>query len=318
MNPARGAALCAAIAILLSSSLVQASALYPDEPSGWSQIVRHQFNDKTNGGACFDYYPDSSGTYSAILSDGSAWTSPSSFLRETKPAGQSVGGTQLECVFPAKRSIFWGFTWRSSNPFGGYNNGANKMGFMMSNRPTGGGALWGLHYRGNTNGSRVIAVFLQSAPGVNNCHISGAVDICSDGAIFIPNVNGSPVLEGQIHKVEVTMIRSTSETSKDGTIRVVVDGVVRTNYTNVNFPAWDFVSVQTNHTWDGQCANRPGGNPLTPTVAPNDCRTFDDWHDTDDWYVSSGSGGGVTPPPPPPTDTTPPGQVTSVTVTQLN
>lgn len=292
-------AVCALL-LLLVAAPGQASVLYPDEPAGWSQLLRHQFNDKTNGGTCSDYYPDSSGKYATILSDGSAWTSPSSFLRETKPAGQSVGGTQLECVFPAKRSIFWGFTFRTSNPFGGYNNAANKYGFMMTNRPTGGGALWGLHYYGNSNGSRVISVFLQAVT-VNNCHLSNFYGDCNGSSfVILPNVNASPVVEGQIHKVEVTMIRSTSETSKDGTIRVVVDGVVRTNYTNVNFPAWDFVSVQTNHTWDGQCATR--NTSVGPTTPPNDCRTFDDWYDTDDWYVSSGAGGGggTAPPPPPP------------------
>ncbi len=297
---------CAIALISIDVITVQASALYPDEPTGFTQLVRHQFNDKTNGGACSDYYP---GGGASILSD-SSWTiSPSSFIRNIKPAFASEGGTVIDCAFSAQRNIFWGFGWRSSNPFGGYNNGANKIGFMMTNRPTGGAALWGLHYYGGS-GSRVIGVFLQAVT-VNNCHLSNWFGDCNGSSfVILPNVNSSAVAEGVKHRIEITMRRSTSETSRDGTIRVVVDGVVRTNYTNVNFPAWDFVSVMNNHTWDGQCAQR---NPsVGPTTSPNDCRTFDDWHDFDDWYVSGGSGGGGA------TDTTPPGQVTSVTVTQLN
>lgn len=284
------------LALLTVALPAQASTLYPDEPVGFSQVVRHQFSDKTNNGACPDYYP---GSGSSILSD-SSWTiSPSSFLRNIKPAFASHGGTVIECPFSAQRNIFWGFSWRSSNPFGGYNNGANKMGFMMSNRPIGGGALWGLHYYGASNGSRVISVFLQASTGVNNCHLSNFQGDCNGSSVvFLPNINGTPVAEGVKHRVEVTMRRSSTESSRDGVIRVVVDGIVRTNYTNANFPAWDFISIQSNHTWDGQCATRNAS--VGPTTPPNDCRTFDDWHDFDDWYVSGGTGGGASPPPPPP------------------
>ncbi len=279
---------CLLFAMALSA---HASALYPDEPTGWSQLVRHQFNDKTNGGACNDYYPGSG----SFIAQDSSWTiSQPNFIRNIKYANASHGGTVIECLFSARRSMFWGFSWRTSNPFGGYNNGANKLGFMMSNRPTGGGALWGLHFYGSSNGSRVVSVFLQASAGVNNCHLSDYQGDCNGSSVvFLPNVNGSAVLEGVKHRVEVTMIRSTTESSRDGTIRVVVDGIVRTNYTNANFPAWDFISVQNNHTWDGQCATR----------TPSDCRPYDDYHDFDDWYVSSGTGGaggGSSPPPPPP------------------
>lgn len=279
-----------ALLFLLLPTMAHASAQYPDEPATWSQLVRHQFADKTNGGACFDYYPDSSGTYATIQSESnSSWTSSPFYLRERKPAGSAVGGTQLECFFSAQRNLFWGFTFRTSNPFGGYNNAANKYGFMMTDRVIGGGALWGVHFYGASNGGRVIGIFLQ-ATAVNNCHLSTYVGDCGGSSVvFLPNVDSSPVTEGVIHKIQITMKRSSTETSRDGTIRVVVDGTVRTNYTNVNFPAYNFISVQTNHTWDGQCATR---NPaVSPTTPPNDCRTFDDWYDTDDWYVSGGAGG---------------------------
>lgn len=298
------------VLVLLVTVLVapaHASQLYPDEPTGWAQLLRHQFSDKTNGGSCSDDYPDSSGTYAAILSDGSNWTSPIFFIRDRKPAGDSVGASQITCPFPAQRNIFWGFTFRTSNPFGGYNNGANKYGFMNTNRQSGGGALWGVHFYGSANGGRVIGIFLQASTGVNNCHLSNYVGDCNGSSVvFLPNVDGSPVLEGPIHKVQITMIHSATEVSKNGTIRVVVDGTLRTNYTNVNFPVWDFINVQGNRTWDGQCKNRVGGNPETPTTPPNDCRPYDDYYDTDDWYVSGSIGGSVTPPPPTPTPPTPP------------
>ncbi len=284
---------------LASLTPALAHPLYPDEPAGFSQLVRHQFSDKTNGGTCNDYYPTGD---AVILSDASLTTSPPFFLRDQKQAFASTGGTTIECLFAPQNALFWGFKMRVSNPFGGYNNAANKIGFMMTNRAAGGGALWGMHYYGATNGSRVISVFLQ-ATAVNNCHIPQATGDCSGvSTIFLPNVNGTPVAEGIDHRIEVTMVRSTTEISRDGIIRVVVDGIVRTNLTNVNFPAWQFISIQNNHTWDGQCALR---NPsVGPTTPPNDCRTFIDYYDFDDWYASgsqvAGGGGGTSPPPPPP------------------
>lgn len=279
--------------VLIGASLLglpdisRASSLYPDEPSGFSQLVRHTFSDKTNNGACNDYYP---GGGSQLLSDPSEPVSPSGFLRMIKPAGQAHGGTVIDCLFSPQRNIFWGMTIRPSNPFGGYNNGANKIGFMISNRPTGGGGLWGLHYRGSTNGSRVVAVFLQASTGVSNCHIPEIDGDCNGSSlVFYPNINGSPVSEGVFHRVEITMRRSTTESSRDGVMRVVVDGSLRIYHTDLNTPAWDFISVMNNHTWDGQCAQR---NPnVGPTTPPNDCRPFDDWYDFGDWYVSGGSGG---------------------------
>ncbi len=277
------------------------SALYPDEPAGWNQLLRHQFSDKTNNGTCADYYP--SQTYALILSSPSMGISPPSFLRDLKPAGSDIGGTQLECFFPARSGVFWGFNLRTSNPFGGYNNGMNKIGFIMSTGP-GSGAAWGLHYYGASNGSRVIAIFLQSGPEAgNNCQVSDTFGDCAGGVMeFLPNINSTPIAEGVEHRVEVTMIRSTPG-FKNGVLRVVVDGILRTYQTNVSFPPYDFISVQTNHTWDGQCSQR---NPsVGPTTPPNDCRPYDDYYDWGDWYVSSGIGGispspSPTPPPPPP------------------
>lgn len=82
---------CILVFWCLSALLAHASTQYPDEPSGWNQQVRHQFTDKTNGGTCFDYYPDSSGLYAFIRSEANgSWNSSPSHLREQKPAGAAV------------------------------------------------------------------------------------------------------------------------------------------------------------------------------------------------------------------------------------
>lgn len=284
-----------------------AHPLYPDEPAGWSQLVRHQFVNKTNNGLCQDLSPLGD---AVILSDSSLTTSPPFFLRDQKQPNQGHGGTSINCAFNATKNVFWGFRMRTSNPFGGYDNGANKIGFVLNNRTTGGGAQWGLHYYGASNGGRVISVFLQDAQ-VNNCHITnlndGGFNQCATlGGLFMPNMNGSSIAEGADHRIELTLIGSTTSTSRDGVVRLVVDGILRTYNTNVNFPQFGFISVQNNHTWDGQCEGR------------GDCRPFLDYYDFDDWYVSTGSGGSSTTPPPPPVDTTPPGMVSGVTVQQLN
>ncbi len=213
-------------------------------------------------------------------------SSPPYFMRNLKPAGASEGGSTTDCVHPARGEIYYAFTWRPSSPFGGYNNGANKMVFYISNIPNSAGGAWGSHYFGSESGKRVVNFFLQGGE-VNNCHVDNIYGDCaaSTSMVFLPNVDKSPVLEGKWHRVEIHFKRSSTGSSKDGLIKMWVDGSLRISHNNVNTPQYDWISMQTNHTWDGQCAMR--NKSLSPTTLPNDCRTFDDYHDFGDFFVGA-------------------------------
>ncbi len=254
--------------------------LLPNQPQGFTQLVHHNFSSKTGPG-CYDYYPQGG---AILMNDSSEPTSPSGIVRMIKPAYSTVGGTVLECFHDPRSEIYYEFTWRPSSPFGGYNNGANKLVFFTSDKPNAVG-LWGSHFYGSNNGGRVVDIFLQAA-NVNNCHIPNAYGDCADSAslVFLPNVNGAAVLEGQWHRVEVYFRRSTTTTSQDGIIMVWVDNSLRIKNTNVNMPPYNWRSIEVNHTWDGQCSMR---NPaVASTVAPNDCRPYDDYHDFGDFFAS--------------------------------
>lgn len=260
---------------------VLTSNISPNMPAGMKQILHHDFTTR-EGNGCNAYYPGGS----LLLSDPNEPSSPSGFMRDIKYAGASEGGTMVDCVHPVKGEVYYAFTWRPSSPFGGYDNGANKMVFYISAIPNSSGGAWGSHYYGKTNGQRVVNFFLQGG-GVNNCHVDNIYGDCADSTsmVFLPNVDTSPVLEGKWHRVEVYFKRSTTGSSKDGITKMWVDGSLRISHNNVNTPQYDWTSIMTNHTWDGQCAKRNASLPST--TYPNDCRPYDDYHDFGDFFVGA-------------------------------
>jgi len=266
----------------LPSPVLQ-SGISPNMPNSLHEILHHDFSTKDGkGNGCTAYYP----TGSQILSDPNEPSSAPYFMRNLKPAGASHGGTMVDCVHPQKGEVYYAFTWRSSNPFGGYDNGANKMVFYISNIPNSSGGAWGSHYFGAEPGKRVVNFFLQGGE-VGNCHVDHIYGDCaaSTSMVFLPNVDTSPVLEGQWHRVEVYFKRSSNGSSKDGILKMWVDGSLRISHNDVNTPQYDWMSIQTNHTWDGQCAMR--NSNLPPTTYPNDCRPYDDYHDFGDFFVGA-------------------------------
>lgn len=255
----------------------------PHEPAGFKQRLRQPFDTKATK-ECANYYPTGNGQ---IVSDPTATVSPSNVLKNTKAANQTTGGTEIYCSFEHTPEVYYAFNWRSSDPFGGYDNGANKMLFFTSQ---GGVPAWGMHYRGATPGKRVLAIFLQQGTDANsayNCQVPGWQGACAveAGGTFFPNVDTSPVLEGKWHFVEVYLKRSTTHASQNGIVRMWVDNKLRLEATNANSLNLDWEAFDINHTWDGQCGMR---NPsVGPTTLPNDCRPYDDSHYFDDVYVSA-------------------------------
>jgi hypothetical protein len=245
---------------------------------GLTALVSQDFTQKT-AKDCIDIYP--TGDAQIVGGQSDPLSAPYA-LRYRKGAGQGHGGTKVECVFPPQAEVEYTFSWHSGKPFGGYNNSANKILYLPSE---GDRNLWGVHFWGAHDGGRTINVFLNGAKGhADNCHLigkgvfDGGYNQCDGTTMeFSSNVDGSAVAEGEPYKlVKVYFKKSRTETSKDGIVRVSIDGKVRLYYDTVNFPDLRFTKMVGSVTWDGQCAQRDASKP--PTMYPNDCRTYDDFH----------------------------------------
>lgn len=281
---------------VVGSLSAQAHPTYTNEPTG---SVPH-FYCAFNGSLCgmYDQYsslPDNLGNYGG---SGTMASPPGALQMLTEGGvGSGVGAVGFN---GKRRDVFFGMTWR--HQLYGYGNGTGKLVFVP-----------------DPSNSFLV---LQGSPGrnckqlkwyqqerVDNSQATGCGNfgnLCynttHDGTgWFEPNVDSS-VAEvcwgGEWTKVEVYLRGSTTNTSQDGIIKIWVNGVLSTSYTNVNqgtdlaeFPG-GFRYLAFNHAWDG-CAGvcAPGGEVWS--------------HFFDDLYISFPVG---TP------DTIPPSAVTGLTV----
>ncbi len=157
------------------------------------------------------------------------------------------------------REIYVGTWWKTNPEFQGNNNIANKLIFISGDA----GNNNYLNWYGSSDAPRQLTWVNQSPQ--NNCHVSGWYGECADGThqstgSFKPNgvTNGVISAGSGWHRIEIYQKASSTGTSRDGIIRIWIDGVLSTNYTNVNLSPEGFGNVQYNHTWDGgyTCAVR--------------------------------------------------------------
>ena len=237
-----------------------------------------------------------------VTTDSTAPLSPSSVLNQLLPPGATQGGAQLDKFFGNATQVYVGLYIKTNTEFTLSHVGIGKLFFV-------GGPLsnsYFAYFGGYGDFDKTVIYNNQNGGDWNNCHLTGAGGRYGDwpgGFNFLGNINGSSLARGQWHKIEFLLKHSTTATSRDGIVRWWVDGVLRGNYTTLNQHTYtNYFSL--NHTWDG------AGN-----VVPGKLAGATWQHLFDQVRVStcvSSCDQGVTP------DTTPPGQVTSVTVTQLN
>lgn len=277
--------------LLPSMSLAQ----WTNEPAGSTVVLDCPFNVKPTpsrdaaGCGIENFYNAGS-----IVQDGTAPLSPSNVFKSAIAAGQSSGGSQLNYVTPQTyREMYVGLKWRTNPEFYG-RQVANKMFFMRGPASNGFFGLMGGPGGGNAAGSPFFLFFGHNSSNVNNSHVC-AGDL---GLTCFPNVgSGQTVPTGIWFTLEAYIKASTTNTSRDGIVRWWVNGQPAGNYTNMNLASLGLNEWVWSETWDGTV------NPPPAT----------EWaHFVDHLKISIPNGGGGT------TDTTPPGQVTSVTVTQLD
>lgn len=276
--------------------------VWPNKPAAFGTILDCQFNVKpTPSRDPAGCGIENSYNAGAIVTDSTAPVSPNNVYKSWISPGQSSGGTQLNYTLPqGNREMFMGIMWRTNPEFQGRPN-SNKLFFLRGPQANG---VWIFGNSALVNGSAPLIFGHNTGGGLlDNSHACSA-DL---GLLCFPNVGPGLLTRGVWTKIEAYVKSSTTNTSRDGIVRWWINGVLVGNYTNLNYGGTAGINEWVwSETWDG------GVSPV-PTV---------DWsHFIDHLHISIPNcpgtcGGGGTPPPPP--DTTPPGQVTSVTVTQLN
>lgn len=252
---------------------------WPNEPSGSTTLVDCNFNSALCG------ISGASGSGS-IISDSSAPQSPSNVMEFRLPVGSSSGGGETYFPLnPQPREIFAGYWWKPSNPFEGHPNCSNKVhGLVLT-----AGNIWLDMHCSATGGPYVFKMILQIPE--NNCHLGNGFGDCPGTYVVFGNQSSGAITLGAWHRVEVYLKSSSSSTSRDGILRMWVNGSQVMNYTTVNMSAsmlyWLFTP-----TWDGSWA------PIQTT-------SFS--HRYDHVHVSTGGSGSA-----PKGDTTPPAAPTAL------
>lgn len=295
--------------VLVLLCLIPAGALaspeFPNEPAGSTTLLNCAFNDITCGGQILNTY--NSGTITqpspaGSVSPSNALTSSlfpckGSYTNPPPPAlgsGCSGGG---EWLYPPNaatarpiRDLFVGLVFMMNPGFEQNSVGTNKVFFMRAHnwRFTGSQTNGYFAVRGAANNLQLI--FSHNTGTLNNAHVC-AQDL---GLTCFPNTGNTVTLvRGVQYKIEAYIHASTTPTSRDGILRVYINGILTHNYTNLNYGTGIVNEALIGQTWDG------AGNGCCPTVP---------WHFYfDHFYVSAsncpagGCGGGpITPNPPPP------------------
>lgn len=237
----------------------------------------------------------------AYASFGNAPVSPSSVFDTFLGVGSTTGNGQWIFPLSTPREVYVGTQWAQNSQFeGNGSSAANKMIFISA---AGHNNFLNWKQYSGRNQPGVLTWSMQQTDGANNCHVSGYVSPgCTFGPDYgpgsgdlLPNGYNPSIAAGSgWHKIEIYQKSSTTLTSRDGIIRIWIDGQLSTNYSNLNLAPNGFTNVQLNHTWDG------GAFYACPT---RDCTRA--WHHYWDHMIiatCSGCavGGGGSPPPPPP------------------
>jgi hypothetical protein len=224
----------------------------PNEPAGYSQITNQTFDALTADG----WGVEKAGL--TLATDATAPISPSSVLRATYPAGWSAGYAPgaVDRSLPSPTSLYYRIIFKHSTNFEGQTSGTNKLGYVwIHNNPS-----VFLSAEGRGSGNLVAHVRLQNVADRRD-HL-------------VPNQGPSGIISrGVWHSWEVQLISNTPGTA-NGIVRAWLDGVLITQYTDVQFAGvgqsntWDLISIYP--VWGGV------GSTVTSTMTL----------DFDNFYVS--------------------------------
>lgn len=225
------------------------SGSWTNAPAGGTVLLDHSFNTVTTAGLTTPY----NNTF--IVSDGSAPMSPSNVARTRLEAFASEGGDELTYQFPSSyREAYFGLYWRTNSQFQGLIS-SNKL-FFLRGVPGTNGILY---MRGGpvNNQSNFSLVWSHNSGGLNNGHIMGGDEF---GSAAFPNTgNSAEVVPGIWYKIEQHIRASTTATSRDGFLRIWLNGALILSYDQLNYASSTatvgnpgFINQWVwNQAWDG-------------------------------------------------------------------
>lgn len=278
------------IVLLLSALIASASTppafsqRFANEPLDSQLLVECNFDQPLCGHL-------GSSENARIVSDGSAVRSPSNVLEYSIAAGATAGGGTVEYALPGLYdSIYEGFYIKTSDPFEGMTNLGNKIAGFWNEDGTPLAGIMGSQLFGPYQVGITMEIPWDNCHLPNNgCWGPGTINI-------VPNTGNSGSYSlGQWHLYEIFMRRSSSATSRDGIVKIWLDGTLVIDVNELNMPG-RFYATYFTPAWDGSI------KPVSSSF----------WHHYDHVRIATCSNctfpnsGPVPPPPPPPADTTPP------------
>lgn len=232
------------------------------EPSGMRTVTDCPFSGSICDG-WFNVYKTQ-----AFANFENAPLSAGSVLDSYLAAGSTTGNGQWIVPLSNPREVFIGTWWSTNAEFEG-NGGsvANKMIFVSGINDN--NFLNWIQYDGRDTPGTLTWAFQQTG-GMNNCHVtgyfSGGCKLGPDWGPGTGTLQPNGATSGRIaagsgwHKIEIYQKSSLGPNTQDGIIRIWVDDVEHTNYTNLNLVPAGFIDTQINNTWDGgawyDCPNR--------------------------------------------------------------
>lgn len=279
---------------LVSPSLAFALSC-PNKPSNAVTLATVHFNTNDGEGQMWEIYPGAGQIQSPAGAEGTATAS-------ILPAGSGTGGQQT--IWPKSGSqqplnnLYVCFRWKINAQFTGL-TGNNKLLFVAAQDWSYGKKI----FNGLLNVPKrdVYPPFpgssLQMTWGHNSntAHYDNSHACAYDfGLTCFPNVSDTPILADTWYTVEHYIIASSSNTSRNGTVKWWINGVLQGNYTNLNVGDGIINEVQINHAWDGSIGVQCGPPTNPSNTLGRDCR-YDSIHYFDELLIASV--GGLTPPP---------------------
>jgi len=289
---------------LWAPSIAVAHPYFTNEPSSGQRIVDCSFLTHTCAGEYTSGTVLVNGTAGNIVSDPAGPVSPPSAIQATLNLATFFGNMEwFWWDSQADAALFVGHTLTISPTYGVSLVGCSKFNFVRSFNQAFGAITNGTFLFCGDGPTKQVR-FSHNTQGLNNAHICGGDAI---GNMCFPNVGPSTFQRGTPMKFEACIEASTCPTCRDGVLKWWVDGVLAGSYTTLNYGGNNVNEVSPlNATWDG------------PSGLNGQGFTTETYQRTDHMIVRRGSRGMCSGTNTGEGGITPPGQVTSVTVTQIN
>lgn len=220
--------------------------LWVNQPSGMTLVADTPF---TNSVPSPWYNVYSTLPFASPGGSGASFSPPVA-LDVTLAAFSTQGNGEWGINFAASSEVYLGFYWSTNSAFQGNFHSSNKMIFIRNQANDNNFLQW----YGPQDSPKYLQWAMQASTYLN-LHVSGwQGDGVSGSGAFNPNINGSAATLSAgsgWHFVEVYLKKSTGSNTRDGIMKLWVNGVLTSSYTNINQTPSGFNNLAIATTWDG-------------------------------------------------------------------